>query len=897
MELIALEDSNAAYDIRGDGFRYNLSWVGPDDGILAYDRDGDRQISDREEISFVDYVEGARTDLEGLRYFDTNGDSQLTPADDEWSKFRVWQDLDGDGVSDPGELRTLDETGIRSVSLVSTGEVETRPDGTRVFGQGTYTTGSAGSPVTHELLDVSLRVAPWGFRETEGSVEFRWSDGEENFDVFVATSDEPATLDLAAAGHNMAIGGAGADRFSNTGTQSVLLLGVAGADVLRGGTGADLIFGGTGDDELYGGAGSDILDGDAGSDRMDGGADDDALHGGAGADTLDGGAGIDTVSYVMSDAGVAVDLRDADADGYHDTASGGHAQGDSIRNFDNVVGSAHDDMLTGDAGANWLVGGAGRDVLYGGGGDDVLAAGSNADGGWQELRGEAGDDTYRIGKADGNVRIGAASESRSTGTADKVVFIDLALSEVEFTYHDYTEGGTVASDEKEALVVRWTKDGESGEVHIADMGRHIERFEFADGSTLGEIEADWMARRMPQYYASSRDDRLVGTGGADVMRNGAGNDRLDGRGGADWLDGGSGDEFLVGGSGADTLYGGDGADKLLGGAGADELYGGVGADWLDGGAGADVLSGGAGRDTVYGGDGDDVLSAGSGGYEWEWQELGGGAGNDTYRYATGDGSVRIGSVDESADMGDADRVVFTDLALSEVEFAFETYTTYDYAEDWTAVATERQALVIRWSRDGRSGTLWVAEQGRHIEAFEFADGSTLGRVEADRLVGTSAADVIRTGAGDDRLDGGAGDDELEGAGGDDTYEFSGRAFGADTVRDTGGNDTIDFSVGATWDQLWFSRSGDDLEVALLGTQSAVTVEDWWNGPLVSDVDVGRQVETVVAGDHSLGASAVTQLVEAMAGMSPPPSGETELSALHRQQMATPLAAWQEVAGA
>ena len=461
--LIELEDSTAFYDIHGNGYRHHLSWVSADDGILAYDRDGDGGISEREEISFVDYVEGARTDLEGLRHFDTNGDDVFDSSDAEWSQFVVWQDLDQDGVSDPGELRTLDEAGIRSISLVSSGEPETRADGTRVFGRGTYEVEHGGTLVTRELLDVELRVSPWGFREADGGVEIQWNDGGECGDTFIATSDAPLTLDLASSGYCAVIGGGGDDRLGHSGSDTVMLAGEGGDDELRGGAGGDLILGGEGNDELYGRGGTDIMDGGSGADRLDGEEDDDALHGGAGGDTLDGGAGRDAVSYETSDAGVTVDLRDADGDGNHDTATGGHAEGDRIRNFEDVVGSAHDDVLTGDDGANWLdggdgddrlsggagddelVGGDGRDTMYGGTGDDVLVAGSNAGGGWQELYGEAGNDTYRIGMADGLVRIGSAAESTATGDANAVEFTDLALAEVEFTFHDYTEGGTVDS--------------------------------------------------------------------------------------------------------------------------------------------------------------------------------------------------------------------------------------------------------------------------------------------------------------------------------------------------------------------------------------------------------------------------------------------------------------------
>ena len=911
VELVALEDSTAFYDIHGDGFRYHLSWVAPDDGLLAYDRDGDGWISERGEISFVDYVEGARTDLEGLRHFDTNGDNVLDSADGEWRKFKVWQDLDQDGESDPGELRSLDEAGIRSISLVSSGRVETRSDGTRILGHGTYVGTDGGAPVTRELLDVALQVAPWGYRATTGGAEVRWKQGEGVADGFMATSDEPVTLDVAANDYRSAMGGAGDDRLTNTGVRTVMLAGLAGDDVLRGGTAGDLLLGGDGDDELYGGAGTDILDGGLGADRIEGGAGDDLVHGGAGGDTLDGGANRDIVSYETSDAGVTVDLRDGNADGFHDMASGGHAGGDSIRNFEDVVGSAHDDVLTGHDGANRLEGGEGRDELHGGAGDDVLVAGSNVTGGWQELYGEAGSDTYRIGRADGQVRIGAAAEGASRRDTDTVEFTDLSLADMEFTFHDYTAGGTVDSPEGLALVVRWTKDGQSGELRIAQMGRRIEKFVFADGSTLGRIEADWLARRSAQHFAGRADDKLTGTSEDDVMASGSGAERLEGGRGNDRLDAGGGEDTVVGDWGADTLHGGDGNDTLFGGTGADVLDGGVGDDWMTGGDGADELRGGAGRDTVHGGAGDDVLSAGSneaGG----WQQLEGGAGDDTYRYARGDGSVRIDTYAESADTGAADRVEFTDLALSEVEFSYETYWAYDY-EDGVSVASERQALVIRWAQDGESGGLWIADRGGHIERFEFADGSTLGRVDADlssrepqqyaghpddRLEGTAGADVMRGGAGRDWLDGRAGHDKLLGGHGDDVYTFSGREFGRDTVRDLGGADRIEFTGGLRPDELRFTRSGRDLVIAPVGTKSEVTVKRWWGGPFRWDVDRSRHIEAIQVGGRTLTSSTVSQLVQAMAWMknSSFDGTTTRPAMVQRQRAEAPLAAWQEIAG-
>ncbi|MEX0758850.1 MAG: hypothetical protein WD100_04660, partial [Tistlia sp.] len=122
---------------------------------------------------------------------------------------------------------------------------------------------------------------------------------------------------------------------------------------LMGKAGDDVLYGGGGDDELYGAdkPGNPAEDA-VGNDTLYGGAGDDLLVGGLGADLLDGGEGNDTVSYARSDAGVTVDLLAG-------AASGGDAEGDTLVSIENVIGSAHDDVLTGDGGDNLLDGGAG----------------------------------------------------------------------------------------------------------------------------------------------------------------------------------------------------------------------------------------------------------------------------------------------------------------------------------------------------------------------------------------------------------------------------------------------------------------------------------------------------------------------------------------------------------
>ncbi len=138
IDLIAPEDSNMFADINGDGWQDRIGWVASSDALLAYDKNDDGAISDRDEVSFVGYAENARTDMEGLRAFDTDGDGQLTAADEEWARFGLLQDANGNGQQDEGEWTTLEELGIESIGLNPEGDASLN-NGNAVLGTSTVT--------------------------------------------------------------------------------------------------------------------------------------------------------------------------------------------------------------------------------------------------------------------------------------------------------------------------------------------------------------------------------------------------------------------------------------------------------------------------------------------------------------------------------------------------------------------------------------------------------------------------------------------------------------------------------------------------------------------------------------------------------------------------------------
>jgi len=162
-----------------------------------------------------------------------------------------------------------------------------------------------------------------------------------------------------------------------------------------------------------------------------------------------------------------------------------------------------------------------------------------------------------------------------------------------------------------------------------------------------------------------------------------------------------------------------------------------------------------------------------------------------------------------------------------------------------------------------------------------------GEAGRDRLDGGAGNDTLHGEAGSDRLDGGAGNDALNGGTGNDTYVF-GRGSGADLVTEndaTAGNtDVASFGTGISSEQLWFAKSGNDLQVSIIGTTDTLTVSNWYLG---SQYHV-EQFKT--ADGKLLLDSQVQNLVNAMAAFAPPAAGQSNLGGSTASALAPVLAA-------
>ena len=154
VRLTDMRTSSATFDVNGNGVQDQIAWTTPGEGILVYDPSGSSTVNNINQIELSRWSPGAKTDLQGLAAFDANHDGQLDAGDPAFSQFRIWTDSNGSGT---GHLDTLVEAGVKSISLASDGVRTNLPDGSIIYGQGTFTRTDG---TTGKLGDVALAYSP-----------------------------------------------------------------------------------------------------------------------------------------------------------------------------------------------------------------------------------------------------------------------------------------------------------------------------------------------------------------------------------------------------------------------------------------------------------------------------------------------------------------------------------------------------------------------------------------------------------------------------------------------------------------------------------------------------------------------------------------------------------------
>ena len=416
-----------------------------------------------------------------------------------------------------------------------------------------------------------------------------------------------------------------------------------------------------------------------------------------------------------------------------------------------IRGTDGDDTLHDNSSNSIILGGSGNDKLTAHGNDVMLFGGKGND----ELHGTRGDDPYYWGDTAG---IGTVSYVWNVGDGNDTIInvsnLERAKKACGASYLRLGIGITADSLEfirdNDNIRIKYTKTDETITIRdwFKDDAYKLTGIVFADGSYMGAKELYEKAGAFPIT---------------------------------------EGDDTLVGSSGTDTL---------------------------DGGAGNDYLEGGYGDDT----------------YVW-----GNGYGNDTICNAV----TRYGSYVE----GGADALLLKDVDADSLKWSVS-------ANDLVAANTQTgETLTLK---------NWYADKLNRLDYAKFEDGTILTNDEIDVLAqttnGTDDAETLKGGDamddiiygnggndsiygnnGNDTLDGGAENDYLEGGYGDDTYVW-GSGYGNDTICNVvkrygsyveGGTDLLQFTDETLSEHVFWRSENNDLIATLSDTGEILKIQDWY----------------------------------------------------------------------
>ena len=182
------------FDVNNDGQVEKTGWAAATDGLLVRDLNGDGQINDGGEL----FGEGtvladgskAKDGYVALNAIDSNLDGLIDANDAAFGQLMVWTDRNSDGKTNAGELASLSDLGITSLSGAATKSSEMN-NGNLIGLMGSYTTADG---TTHTMGDVWFSVDNSGQKVFDLAAVVENSGGVSHVDLKVG---EPAILNVA----------------------------------------------------------------------------------------------------------------------------------------------------------------------------------------------------------------------------------------------------------------------------------------------------------------------------------------------------------------------------------------------------------------------------------------------------------------------------------------------------------------------------------------------------------------------------------------------------------------------------------------------------------------------------------------------------------------------------
>jgi hypothetical protein len=112
IQTTSVDLSTGTFDLLNDGNPISSGWISADDGLLAVDTNDNGVIDNRSELFGGNVGEG----FAKLTTFDSNADGMVDAKDARFGELKIWQDKNANHRTDAGELRSLADFGVSSIS-------------------------------------------------------------------------------------------------------------------------------------------------------------------------------------------------------------------------------------------------------------------------------------------------------------------------------------------------------------------------------------------------------------------------------------------------------------------------------------------------------------------------------------------------------------------------------------------------------------------------------------------------------------------------------------------------------------------------------------------------------------------------------------------------------------
>lgn len=827
-------NGNYFFDLNGDNIGEEIDWIAPTDGLLMHDSNNNGQVDGIDELFGNATVDG----FEELSGFDTNGDGKVNSEDDNFSQIKVWQDINGNNISDAGELKTLEELGINEFVLAGRGqETEVHNSTIQKIGHIVKTDGTTADMAdiffqtntnsntwTGDPVDISAEVAAMPYINGMGMLPNLHiaSMLDENLKNILG---EINGLSLQDANQFLQKTTALIERWCGADTISsdemagqlskkmvTILSKVSGFSTL---TNVRLDATAQKLQQLYINFYNSVVqnllvqtyfskfDNYTGFIAKDTGAvlatpveDFAALINEVKQINIENNPLLTyNIFQVINEINKFHPIDDATFSAgitswLQDTSMADMTSGLINDNYKVISGS-----ITDTSGENSY-------IIYGTDGTEKIVLGNTNN----FIETNSGNDNISVGDGNNNIDAGAGNDIITAGAGDDVIMAGAG--------NDTIYGGAGANVYK--FEVGFGKDtlnnfdgnnAPTGSVNKADI------IEFGEGINPADVQ---MSRDYLDLILTVGNDKLTiykyfsEAGESSYTVN-----EIKFADGTVWTY----DQIRVmwnaaGDSSKGLILTGDNDNNTLyGSSGSDVIYGKNGNDTIDAGSGNDIVSGGKGNDTISLGAGDDHLF-----------------------YNLGDG------FDTISDYGNNDTIFFgPGIAFSDLKFAYVNGDLRIIIKD-----NPNQGLLIK--------NFFSSNLNYKIEEMVFDDGSqyhlsdmgltltqdnhgeTIGDTPfSDIIYARDGFDTVNAGEGHDIIVGGRGNDYLEGGAGDDTYIYN-VGDGLDTIFDyqnssvESRNDKIKFGENISFEDLTFRREGNNLVITLFNdcTQGIIVKDHFYD---------------------------------------------------------------------